>query len=159
VAPGRDEELEKLLADGADLYAKGQLEEAHAKLSLAHRRRATDHRCLAWYGLTLIKVERNNNLGVRYCEEAIRGPGADDPLSWLNLGRAFMALGYRDRSIRALQRGLDVAPEHEGLRAELTGLGIRRGPVLGFLPRSNPLNRFLGRLRHRLVNGSSPSSD
>lgn len=156
-ALGRDEELEQLLAEGAELHAQGQLEEAHAKFTLAHRRRAADPRCLAWYGLTLILVERNNNLGVRYCEEAIRGAGADAPISWLNLSRAFLALGYRDRAIRTLQRGLESVKEQQGLQEEISRLGTRRQPVIGFLHRSHPVNRVLGRLRHRILGGSSPA--
>jgi tetratricopeptide (TPR) repeat protein len=154
-APGRDDELEQLLAEGADLYAKGQLEEAHGKLSQAHRRRAADPRCLAWYGLTLIVVERNSNLGVRYCEEAVRGAGADDPVCWLNLARAFLALGYRERAIHTLERGLEIVPGQPALREEIDKLGVRWQPVLGFLDRSNPVNRMLGRLRHRMLRGSS----
>ena len=155
-APGRDEELERLLAEGAALYAQGQLEEAHARLTLAHRRRTADPRCLAWYGLTLILVERNSNLGVRYCEEAVRGAGADDPLCWLNLARAFLALGYRERAMTTLQRGLELAPGQPALQEEIDKLGVRWQPVIGFLDRSNPVNRVLGRLRHRILRGSSP---
>jgi tetratricopeptide (TPR) repeat protein len=153
-APERDEELEQLLAKGQELYRDGQLEDAHGAFGKAHRRRPSDARCQSWYGLTLILVERNSNLGVRYCEEAVlRGSGADDPGAWLNLGRAFAALGYRNRALRVFQKGLEVSPEHALLRQELEQLGIRRKPVLGFLPRGNPVNRMLGRLRHRLLGG------
>jgi tetratricopeptide (TPR) repeat protein len=156
--PGLDAELERLLGEGVALHGQGQLEDAHGKFAQAHRRRVADPRCLAWYGLTLIQVERNNNLGVRYCEEAVRGVGADDAICWLNLARAFLALGYRDRAIRTLQRGLELAPDQPELRDEIDRLGIRRQPVIGFLHRSNPVNRMLGRLRHRILGapGRSP---
>lgn len=145
-----DPALESSLSEGAESYSKGRVEEAHGSFQKAHRLRPSDPRCLAWFGLTLIRVERNNNLGVRYCEEAVRGLGAGLPLTWLCLGRAFMALGYRDRAIRALQRGLDVDPAQLDLVEEIARLGVRRRPVLPFLPRSNPLNRALGRLRSRM---------
>ncbi len=158
-ALGRDDELEQLLAEGAALYAQGQLEAAHGKLTLAHRRRAADPRCLAWYGLTLIVVERNSNLGVRYCEEAVRGVGADEPICWLNLARAFLALGYRERAIHTLQRGLEIAPGEPALREEIDKLGVRWQPVIGFLDRGNPVNRLLGRLRHRISRRPTPRAD
>lgn len=153
VAPqGRDDELEALLEKGEKLHGQGLLEDAHGAFGKAHRRRPSDARCQSWYGLTLILVEKNSNLGVRYCEEAVfRGAGADDPVCWVNLGRAFAALGYRDRAVRAFQKGLALSPEHAGLRAEMDQLGIRREPVLRFLDRGNPINRVLGRLRHRLL--------
>ncbi|MHB8418137.1 MAG: tetratricopeptide repeat protein [Myxococcales bacterium] len=153
-APGTDEQLEAMLASGQALHGQGLLEEAHRAFGQAHRRRPSDHRCQSWYGLTLILVERNSNLGVRYCEEAVfRGAGAQDPAAWLNLGRAFSALGYRDRAVRAFQKGLDLAPEHPGLREEMEKLGVRRKPIIGFLDRRNPVNRMLGRLRHRFLGG------
>ncbi len=149
-AKAADPDVERLLREGAEAYASGRLEDAHQKLGTAHRRRASDPRCLSWYGLTLIRVEKNNNLGVRYCEEAVRGPGGDDPLCWLNLARACLALGYRDRALKALTRGLEIAPEDARLREEIDLFGRRRRPVLGFLDRRNPINRLLGRWRHRL---------
>lgn len=149
IAPVQDDALEALFVEGAARYAQGNVEGAHESFVSAQRRRPADPRGLAWYGLTLILVEHNNNLGVRYCEEAVRGAGAALPLGWLNLGRAFMALGYRVRALRALQRGLELDPFHPEFAEELARLGVRRQPVVGFLARSNPLNRLLGRLRNR----------
>ncbi|MHB1847182.1 MAG: tetratricopeptide repeat protein [Deltaproteobacteria bacterium] len=150
-APGQDPELEAWLREGEELYGQGKLEEAHARFQQAHRRRSADPRCLAWYGLTLILVEKNNNLGVRLCEEATRGEGTVQPLSWLSLSRAFLALGYRERAVRALQKGLTFEPNHPSLTDEMAKLGLRREPVIGFLSRSNPLNRLLGRMRNRIA--------
>lgn len=150
-SPERDEQLEKLLEEGHASFAAGSLDDAHGRFGQAHRRRPSDPRCQSWYGLTLILVEKNSNLGVRYCEEAVyRGGGAEDPDCWLNLGRAFLALGYRDRAVRAFEKGLEFNGDHEGLRLEMEKMGRRRKPVLAFLDRGNPLNRVLGRLRHKL---------
>ncbi len=149
-ALAEDPELEALLREGAAAHEQGRLEEAHGLFRRAHARRSSDFRCQAWYGLTLILVEKNSNLGVRLCEEGTRGAGAEAPLSWLNLARAFLALGYRERAVRALQKGLSLDSAHPGLLDEIEKLGVRRRPVLGFLSRSNPVNRLLGRLRSRL---------
>lgn len=35
-------------------------------------------------------------------------------------------------------------------RTELRNLGLRKPPVLSFLDRSNPINKFLGKLRYKL---------
>lgn len=150
-----DPELELALERGKALFAEGQVQQAHAVFGEAHRRRSSDLRCRSWYGLTLILVDHNNNLGVRYCEEAVRASGGESPESWLNLARACRALGYRERAIRAIERGLALEENHALLRAELEALGERRRPVLGFLHRSNPLNRLLGELRHKLTRPGS----
>jgi tetratricopeptide (TPR) repeat protein len=155
---GPDSVLERALEEGADWYRQGDLEQAHACFQTAHRRRTTDPLCLAWYGLTLILVERNNALGLRYCEESVRRGGANVPGAWLNLGRAYRALGHRVLAVRALERGRELDPEHALLLEEMRLLGTRRPPVLSFLSRSHPLNRILGRIRHRwsAASGSPP---
>ena len=147
-----DPEVEQLLRHGRELYDTGKVQEAHAAFQGAQRKRTSDPRCQSWYGLTLILVEHNNNLGVRYCEDAVRASGGDSPENWLNLARACQALGYRERAVRALERGLALEENHSGLRAEIEVMGLRRPPVIGFLSRRNPLNRLLGRWRHRWRN-------
>jgi tetratricopeptide (TPR) repeat protein len=151
-----DPELETSLTVGKQLFAEGKVQEAHAAFGGALRRRSSDPRCRSWYGLTLILVEHNNNLGIRYCEEAVRASGGDSPESWLNLARACRALGYRERAIKAIERGLQLEEGHPPLRAELESLGERRRPVIGFLSRSHPLNRLFGRLRYKLMPPAPP---
>lgn len=123
---------------------------AHALFSQAHRRAAGDPRVQSWYGLTLVLVERNSNLGVTLGDQALRLAGPLPELV-LNQARAHLALGQRDRVLRALQRGLEATPGHPALQAALQAMGRRRRPVLPFLARGNALNVWLGKLRHRLV--------
>jgi hypothetical protein len=147
--PSSDPERDRAMVEGVDWYRQGDLAQAHVCFGTAHRRRTTDPLCLAWYGLTLILVEKNNALGLRYCEEAVRRSGAAVPEAWLNLGRAYRALGHRVLAVRALERGRELDPAGEHLKEELQKLGTRRSPVVSFLSRSHPLNRILGRIRHR----------
>jgi hypothetical protein len=60
-----------------------------------------------------------------------------------------LALKQRERAVRAIVRGLEQWPRDRRLLAARDALGTRRPAVLGFLSRGNPLNRLLGRLRHR----------
>jgi hypothetical protein len=107
-----------------------------------------DPRVLSWYGLTLVLVERNSNLGVALCDQALRLAGPEPELV-LNQARAQLALGLRERAVRALRNGLAAHPDDPSLLAAAEALGRRARPVLPFLGRANPLNRALGRLRHR----------
>jgi hypothetical protein len=61
-----------------------------------------------------------------------------------------MAFGFKAEAIRYLRRGLMIDPANAGLAEDLERLGRRRVPVLQFLPRNHPLNRWLGRVRQRL---------
>ena len=114
----------------------------------AHRRAPFDARLMSWYGLTLVMVERNSNLGMLYCDQALRMAGPDAELL-LNQARAHLALGQRDRAVRSvISRPHRGAPRPRAHRGEEQH-GPRRKPVLPFLHRNNPLNRWLGKLRHK----------
>jgi tetratricopeptide (TPR) repeat protein len=121
---------------------------AHQAFERAHRRYPRDPRYMSWYGLTLVLVEKNWNLGVVLCDEALRAAGPDPELL-LNQARVHLALNQRVRSVQAIQRGLAMWPDHPGLAAARDALGLRRPPVIPFLSRRNLLNAVLGKLRHR----------
>jgi tetratricopeptide (TPR) repeat protein len=135
---------------GVAAFLCGDATAAHVAFERAHRRDPRDPRYMSWYGLTLVLVERNSNLGVVLCDQALRGAGADPDLL-LNQARVHLALNQRERTVRALQRGLELWPDHPGLQRARDTLGWRRGAVLPFLSRNSTLNRWLGRLRHRLA--------
>ena len=61
-----------------------------------------------------------------------------------------MLLNERRLAVNTIERGLKLDPDHKGLLELKQEIGARRKPVLGFLGRDNPLNVFLGRLRHSM---------
>jgi hypothetical protein len=155
VAAGTRDEALAALEQGVSRFAEDDLLGAHADFAQAYRRAAGEARVLSWYGLTLLLVERNSNLGMALCDQAIRLAGPTPELL-LNQARAHLALGQRDRAVKVLQRGLAVEAGHPLLRAALEGLGRRHPPVLPLIGRNNPLNKLLGRLRHRWSGRPSP---
>ena len=147
-ASGTPLEVLALFEDGLARYVEGDASAAHARFERAHRRAPSDPRIMSWYGLTLVLVERNSNLGILYGDQALRLAGPD-PEFYLNQARAHLSLGQRERAVKCIIRGLATDPHNEALRAAQQAMGWRRKPVIGFLSRSNPLNRLLGKLRHR----------
>jgi tetratricopeptide (TPR) repeat protein len=137
-----------ILEEGIARYRDGDVREAHAHFERAHRRDPADPRTMSWYGVTLVLVEKNWSLGVLYCDQALRLTGPEPEL-FLNQARAHLALGQRERAVRAIARGLSANPHDPALKLAHSSMGWRRRPVLPCLPRSNPLNRWLGKLRHR----------
>ena len=134
--------------EGLARYRGGDAVVAHGLFERAHRRAPSDARFMSWYGLTLVLVEKNSNLGVIYCDQALRLAGPEPEL-FLNLARAHLSLGQRERAVKAIARGLSVAPLDPALKTAQACMGWRRRPVFPCLGRSNPLNRWLGKLRHR----------
>ena len=140
---------QSVFEEGMDAFLRGDAVTAHGAFERAHRREPRDPRFMSWYGLTLVLVEKNSNLGVLMCDQALRGAGADPDLL-LNQARVHLALNQRERTIRAIQRGLELWPSHPGLLHARDCLGSRRRPVLPFFSRNSALNRWLGQLRHGL---------
>ncbi|HTT72121.1 MAG TPA: hypothetical protein VMG32_12935 [Anaeromyxobacteraceae bacterium] len=137
-----------IFEEGLLHYRRGDAVEAHACFERAHRRAPADPRFMSYYGLTLVLVERNSSLGIVFCDQALRTSGPEPELL-LNQARAHLALGQRDYAVKTIARGLAAWPLDPSLKLAQACMGWRRQAVIPFLPRSNFLNRWLGKLRHR----------
>jgi tetratricopeptide (TPR) repeat protein len=153
-ASGTAAEAAAAFEEGMRRFLDRDLPGAHAAFERAHRKAGREPRSMSWYGVTLVLVERNSSLGVLYCDQAVRAAGPEPELL-LNQARVHLALGQRERAVRAVARGLERDPGHAGLNAAREALGWRRRPVLPFLVRTHPLNRWLGSLRHRWTHRSA----
>jgi Flp pilus assembly protein TadD len=150
-----DAEARSAFEEGLAAFLARDLESAHDAFARAHRRESRDPRCMSWYALTLVLVERNSNLAVVMAEQALRSAGPDPELL-LNSARVHLALNQRERAVRAVMRGLELWPDDLRLQLARDALGTRREPFLPFLSRRNPLNQLLGRLRHRWQHRDAP---
>lgn len=75
------------------------------------------------------------------------------PEAWILLGAAGLIAGQRGIGWHAWQKALQLEPRYRVLADLLAKFGIRRAPVLRFLPRNHPLDKALGRLRSRFGAG------
>jgi len=73
------------------------------------------------------------------------------------LGVLLLKSKQRTQAYAAFRSGLALAPTHPGLQARLAEMGARRAPVLRFLPRVHPANRWLGRVRSWLRDSRGPA--
>jgi len=115
---------------------------------------------LSYSGYLTAIVENKSREGISKCEEAIRilrkARSTDIvfflPLLYLNLGRVLVKAKKRAPALNAFQEGLKYDSDNRELRSELKALGTRKKPVIPFLDRNNPINKYLGRLRHEMQN-------
>lgn len=142
-------DLLELLEQGDTAWAQGDRQGAHDLFRAAQQIDGNDPRVLSRLGMTLTIVARDEYKGVAFCEEALKR-GCDDADSLWRLAMVYQATFQRERAVRAVRRGLQVDGNHPGLIEMIVTLGIRRPPVISFLKRSHPLNKYLGMLRHRL---------
>ena len=113
---------------------------------------------LSYVGYLTAIVENKPREGAIMCEEAIyilrKSRAADTafflPLFYLHLGKVHMKANRKEPAINAFQEGLKFDSRSRDLLSEIKAVGLRKAPVVPFLGRSNPINKYLGKLRHDL---------
>lgn len=113
---------------------------------------------LSYYGCLEAIANKNYKYGIDTCLMAIENlkkkvPFGEEffyPVFYLNLGRAYFAAGRKKEAVEAFNKGIKVDGENRDLLWELRKLGMRRKPPVPFLKRSNPINKYMGRLLHAL---------
>lgn len=146
---------EESLRRAQELLRSGLEMAALEHFASAHERAPEDPRYRSHYGWAVAMIEHRVDRGLSLCRAALRD-AADQPDLYHNLARVLLAHGRKAEGIKYIRRGLMVDPRHAALVLEWRRLGIRRAPVLPFLPRRHFLNRVLGRLRGLLVRDFVP---
>ena len=117
---------------------------AHRYLQAAvERERTADH--LSQYALALVHHTGNLHAAVALCQEAVKKEPRDAE-QYLRMGTVYLVGGRKREAVRILNLGLRVG-RHPGITRLLQILGQRKRPVLPFLSRNNPLNKYLGKIR------------
>jgi predicted Zn-dependent protease len=138
-----------------------RLRDGHPEEALLHARRALgiapkNPFYLSYTGLLAALAEKRFGDAEALCQEAV-GMRRNHAQLYLNLAEVYLQAGRTSEAINTLERGLISAGRDFRIRRALEKIGMRRPPVLSFLHRSHPINRTLGRLRHRL-NGPSKAA-
>lgn len=138
----------------AEFFSKGKeaLEHEHTYLARVCFENAVNEErnpahC-SYLALALAKSRGEYDRAINLAEEAI----AADPqnsIHYLNLGRIFIAANRKPEALEILRAGVQVERDPEILR-QLNELGNRGRPVLAWLSRDHPLNKYLGILLTRL---------
>jgi len=108
---------------------------------------------LSYTGLLAAIAEKRYGDGESLCMEAL-GMRHNHAQLYLNLAEVYQQSGRTPEAIAVLEKGLVSAGRDFRIRRALQKIGTRRDPVVTFLHRSHPVNRTLGRLRHRLAGPS-----
>lgn len=155
----RPKKSKALLGDEMKMYLaesnhKAALEVAKEALQLFPE----DPFFLSYSGYLIAVVEKKKREGCNFCEESIRvmskTPSADRgffyPVLYLNLGKAYLTCNQKKAALDAFREGLKHDSKHKELQSHTAKLGCRKNPVIPFLIRGNPINKYLGKLRHRM---------
>jgi len=103
---------------------------------------------LSQYALALAAHTREIEPSIILCQEAVKLE-PKNPEHFLRLGTVYLVAGRKKEAIRIFRLGLRVG-KHPTISRWLQVLGDRKKPVLPFLDRTNPINKYLGKLRMTL---------
>lgn len=141
-------EARAFLDQAFERMQRGQFEAAIGDLRAALRTEPQNPVVLSQLGVCLAQIGRFTD-GIEACKAAVR-LAPNDTLCRVNLGRAFKLRGDKAAAHRAFAQAWQDNKGHPAPAVELARMGVRRSPVLTFLPRSHWCNVLLGRMRTRL---------
>jgi len=141
-------------AGGAKEFALGvaALDADDTLTALAHLERALKlHDHPGWYsylGYCIARERGQHRKGRELCLGSL-AVEPECPVHYCNLGQVQLLSGDKEDALRVLREGMAKGGSPEIVRL-LETLGTRNPPLIPSLPRSNPLNRYLGLLLKRL---------
>jgi tetratricopeptide (TPR) repeat protein len=142
----QETEAEKFFTSGLNALAQGNTLSALTLFEKAVQRDEKPAYC-CYLALCIAKERGQFQPAVTLCEKA-KAREPRNPLHYLNLGKVYLYAGKPDDAIRTFREGLSYEKD-QAILNELNKLAPRKPPVLSFLERENPLNRFLGFVLNR----------
>jgi tetratricopeptide (TPR) repeat protein len=133
---------------------KGEQKEAYGLLVHAFLEHPDDPFVLSYYGCLQAVVDRKYRAGVDKCQQAISmiqkltafNEDMLYPLFYLNLGKAYVAARRKRDAFDAFEKGLEYDRSSREILMEMRALGSRKKAAVPFLDRSNPINKYLGKM-------------
>lgn len=151
------------IKEAEDLFRRNNQKEALRLLTDALEHYPNNPFIWSYQGCLEAIVNKNYSKGVNTCRHAFKilkeqmpfGEEFFFPILYLNMGKAYLAANKRKEAYASFKKGLEIDIGNRNLLNELKKLGIRRQPPLPLLKRSNPLNKYIGKLSHKLKKQTS----
>jgi tetratricopeptide (TPR) repeat protein len=138
---------EELFKKGLEALAGGKMLPALASFEKALE--IEDNPAIYSYLALCIAKERGQvRKAIRLCEEALKKDG-ENTAHYLNLGKILLRAGNQDDAIMVFRGGLKHGT-NVLIIDELNKLVTRKRPVISFLNRNNPINKYLGMIFKKL---------
>ncbi|MBT1076210.1 tetratricopeptide repeat protein [Geobacter grbiciae] len=139
--------VEELIARGIRAANSGKTSLALECFEEAVERRNTPANW-SYLAFCLAKERRQFDRAIQLCQEAIR-KDPQNAVHYLNLGRVHLLAGRTKDAIHVFRQGL-LYEANAHIEAELRKIGLRKPPVVGFLRRNHPINKYLGIMMKKL---------
>jgi len=133
--------IESLLDKGVEAIAEGKILSALSYFEKAFHLENSPV-ISSCYAFCIARERGEIKKAISLCKEAIEKE-PQNSLHYLNLGRIYLLSNQKTEAIETFREGLRHQ-ENQHIVDELNGLGTRKPPLIPFLKRSNPINRYLG---------------
>lgn len=112
---------------------------------------------LSYYGHLQAVAIAKYRTGIEVCKRAVALAGEQGlfgeeklyAVLYLNLGKTYVAANMKQDAVEAFRKGLKFNSHNAELLKELRGMGTRKEAPVAFLGRSNPINKYLGKVLSR----------
>ena len=146
-----------LFKEGKSHLKADNIDKALRSFEKAYREDRNDPEIMSYYGMCKAVRGGRVGLGIELCIRAIKGDHLRGDF-YLNLGNVYVAAGNIKGAVSVFRKGLSFDHKNAGLVKALTGLGYRSRPVISIIERSNPINRFFGKLMRKKQDNKAPTS-
>ena len=147
-------ESQELFRRAEACIVRGRFDMAEELLAEAVRISSENPLYLSYYGLC-VGMRGDLSEAQKLCGKAAK-LAPQSAIILVNYGRIWLAQGCRKEARDLFTRAYSLDNTNSPAALELSGMGVRRPPVIGCLGRNHPLNYFLGKLRHRLLGYKKP---
>jgi Flp pilus assembly protein TadD len=147
-------ESQELFRRAEACIVRGKFEKAEELLAEALLISSENPLYLSYLGLC---IGMRGDLGEaqKLCSKAAK-LSPHSPIVLVNLGRVLLEQGYRKEARDFFSKAYSLDNTSSPAALELSGMGVRRQPVIRSLARSHPLNLMLGKMRHRMLGYKRP---
>lgn len=145
-----EETPEQRFKAGKRFLKTKNLEKATRSFEKAYKTDKEHPAYMSYYGLCAALRWGQIGLGLELCTKAIKKE-IHKPEYYVNLSRVYLASGNKKGALSVVKKGMRFGPDDDNLHEILVELGVRKQPVIGFLKRSNPINRLLGLIFRKII--------
>jgi tetratricopeptide (TPR) repeat protein len=147
-------ESQELFRRAEACIVRGKFDKAEELLAEALRISSENPLYISYFGLC-VGMRGDLAEAQKLCSKAAK-LSPHSPIILVNLGRVLLEQGYRKEARDFFSRAYSLDNTNSPAALELSGMGVRRQPVLRYLARSHPLNLMLGKMRHRMLGYKKP---
>ena len=138
----------ELFEKGEELFKRGEKLAALASFEKSCQLDDSDPLCRSYLAL-LSATQRGQMENAAKVLEDLVEQFPEEPLVYLNLGRLYLFADRKQDAVDTLRKGAAAGKLPE-IHQLLESLGLRKKPVIPFLSRQNPINKFSGLLLKKL---------